>query len=83
MLEAMRAGAPVIAASGALPEVLAPYAHAFEADDADALCGLLVRALEDPTSFAADAHAAQTATSELTWARTARATADVYREFLA
>ena len=83
LLEAMRAGAPVIAARGALPAVLAPYAHAFEAEDAVALRDLLWRALCEPDVFRDQARAAQTATRELTWERTVRATADIYREFLA
>jgi len=83
LLEAMRAGTPVIASRGALPEILAPYGHAFAADDLDTLRSLLLRALDDPTAMRADALAAQAATAELTWERTARATADIYRELLA
>ncbi len=83
MLEAMRAGVPVIASHGALPQVLAPHAFAFEGDDVDELRGLLVRALDDRMRFRAGAEAAQAATAYLTWERTARATAGIYREFLA
>jgi glycosyltransferase involved in cell wall biosynthesis len=82
MLEAMRAGAPVIASHGALPTVLAPHAFAFESDDVDELRALLVRALLDRERFRTAAEAAQAATAYLTWERTARATASVYREFL-
>jgi glycosyltransferase involved in cell wall biosynthesis len=83
ILEAMRAGTPVIAATAALPHVLAPHAHGFAATDVGALRDQLVRALLEPQPFAARAVAAQAATRALTWERTARATADVYREFLA
>jgi len=82
MLEAMRAGAPVIASHSALPTVLAPHAFAFECADVDELRTLLVRALQDRDRFRTAAEAAQAATAYLTWERTARATADVYREFL-
>jgi glycosyltransferase involved in cell wall biosynthesis len=83
MLEAMRAGAPVIASHSALPTVLAPHAFAFECGDVDELAALLVRALQDRGRFRGGAEAAQAATAYLTWERTARATADVYREFVA
>jgi glycosyltransferase involved in cell wall biosynthesis len=83
MLEAMRAGAPVIASHGALPTVLAPHAFAFESDDPDELRALLVRALQDRDRFRTAAEAAQAATAYLTWERTARATAAIYREFVA
>ncbi len=83
MLEAMRWGVPVIAARSALPRVLAPHALAFEPEDAPALRDLLLRALDQPADLAALARAAQAATGELTWGRTACATAAVYREFLA
>ncbi len=82
MLEAMRAGTPVIAARSSVPEVLAPYAYGFAATDVDALRALLLNALTDP-GFAPRAQAAQIATRELTWQRTVAATIGVYREFLA
>ena len=81
MLEAMRAGVPVIAARSALPRVLAPYAFAFEALDIAALGALLARALDEP-QFATLASAAQAATAKFTWERTIRQTVAVYREFL-
>jgi glycosyltransferase involved in cell wall biosynthesis len=83
MLEAMRCATPVIAASTALPRVLAPHAFVFAPNDCAELGALLRRALVDePAHFAAAGAAAQRATRELTWERTARATAAVYREFL-
>jgi glycosyltransferase involved in cell wall biosynthesis len=81
MLEAMRLGVPVIAAHAALPSVLAPHALAFAATDVAGLRGLLLRALDEPRDLAELGHAAQAATRTLTWERTARATAAIYREF--
>ncbi|GAC1414913.1 MAG: glycosyltransferase family 1 protein [Candidatus Velthaea sp.] len=82
LLEAMRAGVAVVAAHGALPRILAPYAYPFEAGDAEELRALLRRVLDEPEHFARAAEAAQAATRALTWEATARATAAVYREFL-
>jgi glycosyltransferase involved in cell wall biosynthesis len=82
MLEAMRSGVPVVAARSALPRVLAPYATAFEPLDWAALRDVLAAVLADPERFAVRARTAQAATRELTWERTARATAAVYRELL-
>ena len=83
MLEAMRAGTPVIAARSAVPGPLAPHALTFSADDPAELRALMLRALEEPAWLAGLAQAAQAATQDLTWEQTARATAAIYREFLA
>ncbi len=83
MLEAMRAGVAVIAAQTALPHVLAPHALPFAPGDAAALGELLLRALAEPDRFREIGGAAQAATRDLTWERTVRATAAVYRELLA
>lgn len=82
MLEAMRAGTPVIAADTALPGVLAPFALPFAPHDSDALRALLLRALDEPLALNRMAGAAQAATAHLSWERTARETAAIYREFL-
>jgi glycosyltransferase involved in cell wall biosynthesis len=82
LLEALRAGTPVIAADTATPAVLAPYVHRYPAHDAVALRALLLRAVDQPAAFAADAPRARDATAHLTWDRTVRATADVYRALL-
>ena len=82
LLEALRAGTPVIASDAATPAVLAPHVHRYAAHDAVALRALLLRAVEQRASFAAEAERARAATLHLTWERTARATADVYRELL-
>jgi glycosyltransferase involved in cell wall biosynthesis len=82
LLEAMRVGAPVIAAHGALPRVLAAHAFGFEAFDKDELRELLQQAISERDLFARGAQAARTATASLTWEATAQATVAVYREFL-
>jgi glycosyltransferase involved in cell wall biosynthesis len=83
MLEAMRAGVPVIAARTALPRALAPHALPFTPGDWAGLAEILVRVLSEPERFAQLGSAGEAATRELTWERTARATAAVYRELLA
>lgn len=80
MLEAMRAGARVIAAASALPACLREHAVAVDARDAQAWRAALAGVLVDPASARAAAAAAQSATAGLTWERTARLTAAVYRE---
>jgi glycosyltransferase involved in cell wall biosynthesis len=82
MLEALRAGTPVIAADAATPAVLAPFVHRYAAHDATALRALLLRAVEQPARFAAAAESARAATAHLTWERTVRATAEVYERIL-
>jgi glycosyltransferase involved in cell wall biosynthesis len=82
LLEALRAGTPVIASDGATPAALAPYVHRYPAHDVVALRALLLRVVEQPAPFAAAAASARAATAHLTWERTVRATADVYRGLL-
>ncbi len=83
LLEAVRARTTTIASSEAIPDVLAGAVEAFPAGDAAALSALLARAL-DRSAQERDARtrAAQEATAHLTWERTVRATADLYRELL-
>jgi glycosyltransferase involved in cell wall biosynthesis len=83
LLEAMRAGAPVIAASSALPAPLRPHAVAFAPGDVAGLRDALVQLLADPAAAALRARAAQTATAALTWERAVRLTADLYRRLAA
>jgi len=84
MLEALSAGTPVIAASGAVPAVLAGLVDAFAPGDVAALAWFLAFALDGPALRAlAGSTAAREAIESLTWERTVRATADVYRELLA
>ena len=82
MLEALRAGTPVIASDAATPAVLAPHVQRYPARDVVALRAWLQRAVEQPESLAAAARSARAATAHLTWERTVRATADVYRDIL-
>ena len=82
VLEALRAATPVIAAETATATVLKPYVHRYAPHDVAALRALLQRALEQRDAFARDAEAACAATAGLTWERTVRATAALYRELL-
>jgi O-antigen biosynthesis alpha-1,2-mannosyltransferase len=82
LLEALRAGTPVIASDAATPAVLAPFVHRYTAHDVVALRAFLLRAVEQPASFAAAAERARAETAHLTWERTVRATAGVYRRLL-
>jgi glycosyltransferase involved in cell wall biosynthesis len=80
LLEAMRNGAPVVATRDAMPRVLADHAVLVDAYDVAAWRAALTAYLDDPAGARAAAHAAQAATSELTWERTTRLTAAAYRE---
>lgn len=82
LLEALRSGTPVIAAETATPSVLKPFVHRYEANDPVALRRLLLHVLDDPEPFRREAATAREATAHLTWERTVRATADLYRELL-
>jgi glycosyltransferase involved in cell wall biosynthesis len=79
LLEAMRCGAAVVASRPATPHVLAPYAQLVDALDVAGWSATLRALLEDPAAAHAAGAAAQRATAELTWERTARLTADAYR----
>ena len=83
LLEAIRAGTPVIAAEPAVPSVLAPHVQRYAAHDVVALRALLLRGAEQPDAFGAGVEQARAATAYLTWERTVRATADLYRRLLA
>ncbi len=80
LLEAMRNGARVVASRAAMPRVLAAHAVLVEAEDVAAWRAALAEVLDDREAARAAAGAARAATSELTWERTARLTAAVYRE---
>ncbi|HEX3463828.1 MAG TPA: glycosyltransferase family 1 protein [Candidatus Elarobacter sp.] len=82
VLEALRAGTPVIAAETAVPAVLKAFVHRYPAGDAVALRALLLRVVSSPESFLDEARAARAATLHLTWERTVRETAALYRELL-
>ena len=79
LLEAMRNGARVIASREAMPRVLVPHAVLVESLDVVGWRAALAAVLDDPAGARIAALAARAATAELTWERTARLTADVYR----
>lgn len=81
LLEAMRCGAPVVASRPAMPGILAPHAVLVDPHDTPAWTAAFATLLADPNAARAAAAAARAATQHLTWERTARLTADVYREF--
>ena len=83
LLEAMRHGTPVIAATTAVPAVLRAHAALFAPQDSGALRALLADVLTDPASARTRAAAARIATASLTWAETARRTAELYRRLAA
>ncbi len=80
LLEAMRNGARVVASRTALPGVLASHAVVVEGHEAGTWRDALAAVLGDPAAARDAANAARESTRELTWERTARLTADVYRE---
>lgn len=80
LLEAMRNGARVVAARAAIPRVLAAHAVLVDAPDVEAWTVALAGVLDDRPAARAAADAARVATAALTWERTARLTAAVYRE---
>jgi glycosyltransferase involved in cell wall biosynthesis len=82
-LEALRAGTPVLATAEATPSVLRAHVELFPAGDATALSAQIVRVLDAPESARARAEHGRDATAYLTWERTVRETANVYRELLA
>jgi glycosyltransferase involved in cell wall biosynthesis len=82
LLEAMRHGTPVIASRAATPAILAPHATLVDAEEVDAWCDAITAALDDPVGSRAAGAAARAATAALTWERTARETAAVYRDAL-
>jgi glycosyltransferase involved in cell wall biosynthesis len=82
LLEAVRAGTPVIAADAAVPRVLTDEVTTYPAGDVDALTAALTAVLTDPQARERAA-AARARTQHYTWARTVATTAALYRELLA
>lgn len=83
LLEALRVGTPVVAATTATPQAVRPWVREFPPGDADALAERLAALLDAPSDARAEAHRAAAATAGLTWERTVASTAAVYRELLA
>ncbi len=83
LLEAMARGTPVLAARAtALPETAGPAAAYFEPDDPSDLERQLRGLLGNPARRAELVAAGVSRAAQFSWERTARATADVYRELL-
>jgi glycosyltransferase involved in cell wall biosynthesis len=81
VLEAMARGVPVACADrSALPEVAAGAALLFDPDDQAAVDAAVARLLADPSLRAELAARGGARAAELTWGRTAAATAAVYAE---
>jgi glycosyltransferase involved in cell wall biosynthesis len=80
MLEAAVLGTPVLAATSALPSILAPYASAFPAHDALVLRAAIADLCAQPAPYRRRAAEGSVALRAYTWDRFAAATAAVYRE---
>lgn len=82
MLEAMAAGAPVIACASALPSVLQGSALTFAAGNAAEASRAMLRVLADQGLRMKLVNEGRARAAEFTWDRCARETAKVYREIL-
>jgi len=81
-VEAMAQGCPVIATDSSIPEPIAPVALTFPARDAEAARAQMQRVLDDEAFRRGLVERGEVIVRGLTWERTARATADVYRTVL-
>ncbi len=81
-VEAIAAGAPVIATDQSIPEPVAEVSLQFPVGDAEAAAHQMRRMLDDAALRADLVERGRRAVSHLTWERTARETAAVYREVL-
>ncbi len=81
-VEAMASGCPVIATDESIPEPIADVALGFPVGDAEAASAHLQRVLDDDAFRSNLIERGKRVVGELTWDRTARATADVYRQVL-
>ncbi len=82
-LEALRAGTPVLATAEATPSVLRAHVELFPAGDAETLRAMIEGVLDEPESAHVRAERGREATAYLTWERTVRETANIYRELIA
>jgi glycosyltransferase involved in cell wall biosynthesis len=83
VLEAMRAGCPVVAARAtSIPEVTGDAALLVDPQDAPALADAIDAVLDDPARRVALARAGLARAAPFTWNRTAQQTADAYRRAL-
>ena len=81
-VEAMAQGCPVIATGTSIPDPIAGIALAFAPRDAESARDLIERVLDDGALRDDLVRRGREAVAKLTWERTARATADVYRTVL-
>jgi glycosyltransferase involved in cell wall biosynthesis len=81
-VEAMAQGCPVIATATSIPDPVADAALLFEPRDVEALRAELERLLDDQALRTALVERGRQAVAALSWDRTARETADVYREIV-
>jgi glycosyltransferase involved in cell wall biosynthesis len=81
-VEAMAQGCPVIATTTSIPEPLAAASLQFEPKDVEGARTAMQRLLDDDALRSDLAARGSAAAHELSWERTARATAGVYREIL-
>ncbi len=83
LLEAMRVGVPVIAASASsIPEVTGDAAVLIDPDDEAAWADAIERTLDDSSRAETMRAASRTRAAQFSWDRTARETAAVYRKLL-
>lgn len=81
-VEAMAAGCPVVATDRSVPDPVREVSLQFPVGDAEAAAVQMRRLLDDAALRRDLVERGRHVVSELTWDRTARATADVYREVL-
>jgi glycosyltransferase involved in cell wall biosynthesis len=80
LVEAMTQGCPVIATTTSLPQPIQGCALTFEPGDADGARAQIERVLDDQALRTGLVERGRTAVAALSWDRTARETAAVYRE---
>jgi glycosyltransferase involved in cell wall biosynthesis len=82
-VEAMAAGVPVIVANrGALPEVVGPAGRLIDPDDPEGLATTLQELLDNRDLRRGLSHAGRARARQFTWAATARAMRDAWRQAL-
>ncbi|HVA29550.1 MAG TPA: glycosyltransferase family 1 protein, partial [Candidatus Baltobacteraceae bacterium] len=81
-VEAMAQGCPVIATETSIPEPILPASLTFPVRDAEAARAQIERVLDDAAFRGELVERGEAIVRGLTWERTARATADVYRTVL-
>jgi len=80
LVEAMAQGCPVIATTASVPAAVADAALTFQPGDVDAARAQILRIVEDQALRTALVERGRMAAAALSWDRTARETAAIYRE---